>query len=224
MIIFGLSGGTASGKTQVARLFSQFGEARVFNADREVHKMYEHDASIIGLVREYFPDSIHDGCVSRKELLKHFVEYGSKWQMFQEALYSELLIRQNRFITESRIRKARYVILDIPMILEAGYWRSCDFIVWVRASRAIQVRRLRERGISQEGIKCLLSRQVQAEKRRNFADFSINTCGNIRDTALGVLAILNNSRVNAQRDIHFHSQRLCILPRRNGLGRLPSVL
>ena len=190
MLILGLSGGAATGKSTVARLFSRFSCSAVFDADKEVHQMYESDGKIIAAVREFFPDAVNDGQVSRKQLSLHFFDNSRRWQEFQSVIHKYVLQRQKRFILNSRRAGLRLLVLDVPLLLENGFWRDCDVIVYVYANPKVQLERLRSRGMPEEHIKCLLSKQINPVKRYSFADFFINTCSCPKDVAGSVLYII----------------------------------
>ncbi|MDB1135078.1 dephospho-CoA kinase [Candidatus Anaplasma sp. TIGMIC] len=196
MIILGLSGGSGSGKTTVAAMFAGLSNAAVFDADKEVHLMYEKDIRVINLVQEYFPDSVCDGRISRESLVSHFLVYDSKWRELQSVIYKKLLHRQKKMVLNCRRVGVRYLILDIPLLMEEGFWRCCDAIVHVSSSLWVQRRRLSARGMSDRNISVLLSRQVSIEKRRNWADFCVNTSGCLRETSLSVLRIIKQTCVD----------------------------
>ncbi|MFV9838735.1 MAG: dephospho-CoA kinase [Aaplasma endosymbiont of Hyalomma asiaticum] len=190
MLILGLSGGAAVGKSTVARLFSKFSNAAVFDADKEVHHMYESDERVIAAIREFFPDAVIEGHVSRKQLSRHFFEDSKRWHEFQSVIHGCVLQKQKRFILDSRRTGIRLLVLDIPLLLEKGFWRDCNVIVHVYANPRVQLERLRSREISEEHIRFLLSKQVNSVKRCSFADFFINTCSCTKDISYSVLDII----------------------------------
>ena len=175
MITLGLSGSSGSGKTTIAGMFAKFCNAAVFCADMEVNDMYSNDEDIANLVKEYFPDSISEGCVSKKELAKHFFVYSAKWQEFQSLVHKALIKRQRKFMIDSRRAGHDYVILDIPLLFEKGFLKACDFVIHVYVCRMLQYERLAARGMSRKDMEFILSLQATYGKRQNFADFYINT-------------------------------------------------
>ena len=205
MVIIGLSGGAGVGKTTIARLFSKFGGAAVFDADKEVHRMYESDKKIIAMIKEYFPNAVCGERVSRKQLTRHFLENNSKWHALQSVIHKNIMQKQRRFIQNNQRAGTRLVVLDVPLLLEKGFWRYCDVIVHVYANPQTQLRRLKLRGMSEEYIMFLLSQQVNATKRRNFADFFINTCDCMKNVSCSVLDIIRYRFFS----IHYDSLAKC---------------
>ncbi|ACZ49389.1 dephospho-CoA kinase [Anaplasma centrale str. Israel] len=197
MIVFGLSGGAGSGKSTVAAMFAQSCNAAVFDADKIVHSMYSGDATITGLVAKYFPDCICNGVVSRERLSKHFFSYGPLWLEFQSIVHSIVLRQQRKFILEQSKIGRDYAVLDVPLLLEAGFWRCCDFVINVDVHKSLQWHRLRQRGLSEREIEFLLSLQMPRGSRRNFADFYVN-CGErkgeVLKSVLQIVGSLNAGR------------------------------
>ncbi|WP_447581944.1 dephospho-CoA kinase [Anaplasma marginale] len=197
MIVLGLSGGAGSGKSTVAAMFVRSCCAAVFDADKIVHSMYSGDATITGLVAKYFPDCICNGVVSRKKLSRHFFSYGPLWRKFQTIVHSIVLKKQCKFILEQSRIGRDYAVLDVPLLLEAGFWRYCDFVINVDVSKSLQWYRLSQRGLSEQEIEFLLSLQMSRESRRHFADFYVN-CGErkgeVLKSVLQIVGSLNAGR------------------------------
>ncbi|MFV9893775.1 MAG: dephospho-CoA kinase [Anaplasma ovis] len=201
MIVLGLSGGAGSGKSTVAAMFAQSYCAAVFDADKIVHSMYSGDSMIIGLVAEHFPDCICNGVVSREKLSRHFFSYGPLWRKFQTIVHSIVLKKQCKFILEQSRIGRDYAVLDVPLLLEAGFWRYCDFVINVDVSKSLQWYRLSQRGLSEQEIEFLLSLQMSRESRRHFADFYVN-CGErkgeVLKSVLRIVGSLNAGRHRCQ--------------------------
>ncbi len=87
-----------------------------------------------------------------------------------------MLRQQRKFILEQGKIGRDYAVLDVPLLLEAGFWRCCDFVINVDVHKSLQWHRLRQRGLSEREIEFLLSLQMPRGSRRNFADFYVN-CG-----------------------------------------------
>ena len=192
MIVIGLSGAAGSGKTTVARLLRRMCNAQIFDADMEVHNMYDNDAKIMGAVEKYFPDSIDQGKISREKLAKHFYVYSDQWKDFQKVVHKRLLWKQNKSIQNAVRAGKRYFVLDIPLLLEGGFYRACDAVIHVHVNKRTQWQRLMMRGLSQENIRFILSLQFSDNKRRNLADFSLNTGDGAYELSMGIIDILRS--------------------------------
>ncbi|MCU7611444.1 dephospho-CoA kinase [Anaplasma capra] len=199
MVVLGLSGGVGSGKSTVAAMFARSCRAAVFDADKVVHDMYSNSAAIAGLVAEHFPDCVCDGNISREKLSKHFFSYGPLWRKFQSAVHSIVLEKQRRFILERGRAGYDCIVLDVPLLLEAGFWRCCDLILHIDVSQSLQWHRLSQRGLSEQEIKFLLSLQLPRERRRSLADFHINCGGRRGEVLKRVLQIVRGLDTSGQR-------------------------
>jgi dephospho-CoA kinase len=71
---------------------------------------------------------------------------------------------------------ARFVVLDIPLLLESGGERNVDVVVVVSAPREVQRQRVLARpGMTQAKLDALLAAQMPDEEKRAKADFVVDT-------------------------------------------------
>ena len=175
MVIFGLTGGIGSGKSLVANYFKKFFKAAVFDADKVIHELYNFDNNIVELVKLYFPDSVNNGIVDRGNLKKHFFTYSNLWVEFQSALHLKVLEKQKNFILFHNKRLTRYVILDVPLLIEADFHCCCNYIIHVKASKLLQKQRVLKRGLLEKEFELIAAMQLSENKRQKFSDFTVKT-------------------------------------------------
>lgn len=186
MLIVGLTGSIAMGKSTVARFFEQQ-NIPIISADQIVHDLYE--GSAVTLIEENFKGSTKNGKVDRTALFN--ILQNQKEDKGTENSFKKLerlihpLVRQQQwqFIKSSFEQNEPLVIIEIPLLFETGAEENMDAVVLVSAPIEIQRKRVLERdGMTEEKFDALLSRQMPDEEKRKKADFIIDTSLPIEET------------------------------------------
>jgi dephospho-CoA kinase len=188
MLIVGLTGSAAMGKSTASAMFAARG-VPVFDADRTVHALYAGAAAPV--VEAAFPDTTADGIVDRDRLRARVL--GDEAAMVRlEALIHPLVKREEeRFLAEAKSAGRRVVLLDIPLLFETGAEGEVDLVIVVSAPAAIQrARMLKRPGMTPERLDAMLARQLPDAEKRRRAHFIIETSGTLDQTRAQVDAIL----------------------------------
>lgn len=188
MLVLGLTGSAAMGKSTVSAMFAARGVA-VFDADRTVHALYEGAA--VPVVEAAFPGTSADGAVDRNRLRDRVL--GDEAAMVRlEALIHPLVKREEeRFLSEAKAAGRRIVLLDIPLLFETKAEGEVDAIVVVSAPADVQrARMLKRPGMTPERLEAMLARQMPDADKRRRAHFVIDTGGALDETRAQVDELL----------------------------------
>ncbi|WP_353287715.1 dephospho-CoA kinase [Wolbachia endosymbiont (group B) of Gerris lacustris] len=177
-MIIGLTGGIAAGKSFVANCFKEFG-AVVFDADSVVHQLYKVNKNIISYAEEKFPGVIVNGKIDRTVLSKYFLAYDENWKQFQSLVHSAVRNELEIFIAQEKENDGKFLVLDIPLLLETRFRLYCDFIVFIHADRAVQAQRISERNMDKKKLDLMSSIQLPIEEKKQMSDFIIDTSANV---------------------------------------------
>lgn len=173
MIVIGLTGSIGMGKSTTARMFAEAG-IPVNDADAVVHDLYRSEA--VGPIGDAFPGSIRNGTVDRQELARQLAENPAKFRDLEAIVHPLVRRREGDFVTANRVAGARMVVLDIPLLFEAGGEDRVDVVVVVTCGPQIQRARVLARpGMTEEKLDMILSRQIPDQEKRRRADFLIDT-------------------------------------------------
>lgn len=175
MIILGLTGSIAMGKSTVARQFKAC-RAAICDSDNIVHKLMGRNGEAVEKVRKLFPESIKNNAVDRKVLGE--IVFGNEIKLKQlEAILHPLVRKyQDKFIKRAVIQRKKVVILDIPLLFETHAEKRCDYTVTVSAPVFMQRQRaLTRQGMTKERLASILARQMPDSKKRIMADFIVFT-------------------------------------------------
>ena len=172
MIVVGVTGGIASGKSTIAAIFAAAG-IPVFDADRAIHETYA--APPVELVRAY-PGLVSGGVIDR-DRLSLALEADPEMLARLEAIMHPI-VRAGAGVFLARSRKAghRIVVLDIPLLFETGLDSMCDHTVVATAPAHIRRDRVDDRrSMSRELFRRLVERQMSDRDKIERADYVVDT-------------------------------------------------
>jgi dephospho-CoA kinase len=178
MKTIGLVGGVASGKSLVAKLLAELG-AGLLDADRAGHEVLAKDPEVRKALVERWGEAMlaADGTIDRAAVASRVFGDNDKAAGEREFLERLLHPRIRRVLEE---RKAGFavagrpaVVLDAPLLLEAGWGPLCDIIVMVDADRDIRLARASARGWSEAEFSRREAAQWPVSKKRLHAHVTI---------------------------------------------------
>ncbi|MDP8993719.1 MAG: dephospho-CoA kinase [Pseudomonadota bacterium] len=188
MIALGLTGSIGMGKTTVARMFADEG-VPVFDADAAVHALQGPDGALVEEIEAHFPGTTGANGVDRGALAERVLAEPEALRRL-ERLVHPAVARERQALLQ-RHAGAPLVVLDIPLLFEAGGWREVDRIAVVSAPPEVQRARVLARpGMSEEKFERILARQMADQEKRARADFVIPTGGPLEETRRAVRRIV----------------------------------
>jgi dephospho-CoA kinase len=190
MIVIGLTGSIAMGKSETAKLFSAAG-LPVFDSDAAVHELYESGGAAAQAISEILPDAVVKGAVDREKLAQALQQDPSLLKAVEQIVHPLVRAKQAEFLERSRNDNVRIAVLDIPLLFETGRDHEVDCIVVVSAPQHLQRERaLRRPGMTEEKLSFILSRQMPDAEKRARADYVVDTSSGIEDAKRQVDAIV----------------------------------
>jgi dephospho-CoA kinase len=153
MRLIGITGGVATGKSLVARLFAQLG-AEVLSADEVARELTApHAPALERIGSELGRRFVRDGVLDRVALGDHVFAQPEARRKLEAILHPLILARLSERIEALRNRKPppEVVVVEVPLLFEAGVEGWFDEVVVVTASEDTQVRRIRDRDGLDEG-------------------------------------------------------------------------
>lgn len=193
-LILGLTGSIGMGKSTVAAMFAEAG-VPVFDADAEVHKLQGAGGRLVAAIEAAFPDTTGAHGVNRTALGEAVFGKPEAFKRLEAIVHPAVGEERERFLEANRA--APLVVLDVPLLFEAGGWREVDKIAVVSAPAETQRARVLARpGMTAERFESILARQMPDAEKRERADFVIPTGGSIdatRDAVRAVIACLTDT-------------------------------
>ncbi len=165
MIVIGLTGGIAAGKSHVARFFEEAG-IPVIHSDQLAREAVLPGTRSLELIRQTFPDVfLADGTLDRKALGKRIFSSDADRKALEAILHPpirELFVRKLGVLEE----KSPLAVYEVPLLFETGLDREVDLTVVVDVPETVQVSRLTKRDhMTAEEARRRVSAQIPREER-----------------------------------------------------------
>jgi len=192
VLVIGLTGGIASGKTTVATILQELGAA-VLDADEVAKKIVQKGKPAYKEIIKTFGRKVltSDGDLNRKLLGKIVFNDEEKRKKLESIIHprvKEYFLEEIQRIKEKDPQKI--IVLDVPLLLESGMETLVDEVWVVAVSEELQIKRieLRDRIGRQEALKRIKA-QMPLKEKLKYADRIINAEGTLEDTKRQVVSL-----------------------------------
>lgn len=176
MIIIGLSGGIASGKSTVSQMLKDMG-IPVIDSDTIAHTIVQKGSPVLGSLTEVFGTEIlnMDGTLNRKML--GTIVFSNKEKLEKLNSITHPVIKKE-IITNINFYKnigKKFCVVDGALLMEGIFMDIVDYLILVYADRNTQLKRLMNRNLigSEEALRKIDS-QIPFEDKRKYADYIID--------------------------------------------------
>jgi dephospho-CoA kinase len=188
MIKLGLTGSIGMGKSTVAKMFADEG-VPVFDADAAVHRLQGPEGALVHEIEAHFPGTTGPEGVNRGALAERVLGEPEALRRLEALVHPAVGREREAFLAANA--SSSVVVLDIPLLFEAGGSDQVDKIAVVSAPAEVQRERVLARpGMTEEKFEHILARQLPDAEKRARADFVIPTGGSLEETRRAVRRIL----------------------------------
>ena len=175
MHILGLTGSIAMGKSTAATMLRRMG-VPVHDSDAAVHALTQPGGAAIPQITTAFPDLAAGNGINRQALSQRAFDDPAVLRKLEQILHPMVRAETARFLKQHRARRAKLVVLDVPLLLETGGEKRCHAVAVVSAPRMVQLERVLSRpGMSLRKLQGIEARQMPDIEKRKRADFVIPT-------------------------------------------------
>jgi dephospho-CoA kinase len=180
VIVVGLTGSIAMGKSTAAAIFAAEG-VPVFDSDAAVHTLYSGPEA--QAIETAFPGVLVAGAVDRDRLAQCVLGDSAALARLEGIVHPMVAKARQEFLRRAATQGRRLVVVDIPLLFESGGEKSVDVIVVVSASEIVQkARALAREGMTLERFGRIIARQTPDREKRRRAHAIIDTNGAIEAT------------------------------------------
>lgn len=202
MFIVGLTGGIASGKSLVARVFKDLG-ASVIDADRIVHELLEPDQDAWKEIIQYFGQDVQraDKTIDRRKLGSIVFNDREKRSWLNACLHPRVFSVYTTQVAHIRMRAPDALLFfDAALLIESGYHRNMDRLIVVYAEPEQQVERLMARDcFTREEALLRIASQMPLSEKRLLADHVIDNSGGREETEQQTRDLFGQLKKEAER-------------------------
>jgi len=183
MIVIGLTGGMASGKSTVAKYIRDLGIA-VFDADVEARNIVAPGTVCLKKIVETFgAEYLEKGALNREKLAQLVFNNPGELKKLNAIVHGEVWAGAEKFTDTAKNRGDRVVVLDVPLLVQCGWYKRVDKVWVVTIPYVEQIKRAMARnGMSEDMAKKRLATQISNEELHKYADVVIDNGGTMEQT------------------------------------------
>ncbi|GLB46748.1 dephospho-CoA kinase [Philodulcilactobacillus myokoensis] len=192
--VIGITGGIATGKSNVSRVIKESLHLPIIDADQITHDIQFNNVKCQRKIISYFGLKILDDTknIDRQKLGK--IVFSDRFQLNQLVRIMDPFIRQ-QVISEIKQLSSRHelIILDAPTLFENGYQYLTDQIIVVKCNYIYQMKRLIKRNhLSIADASARINSQWPLDIKEQLSDFMIDTSGTFKQTKNQVIQLFSN--------------------------------
>ena len=185
MLIVGLTGGVASGKSTISNILREEG-AYLIDADQIARDLVRpYTPTWHELIKTFGEEILQpDGSIHRKKLAAIVFSNPEKRSLLNRILHPRIKEETQRRLKEIGQKDPEaVVVIDAALLVETGDYREMDRVIVVYSTQAQQIERLRERDrASEEEALRIVSAQMPLGEKLKVADFVIRNEGSLEET------------------------------------------
>ena len=191
MLLVGLTGNIAAGKSTVARQFTGLG-ATLIDADLLAREAVRPGTPALGAIVSRWGRAVltPDGHLDRAALRARVFDHADELEALNAIVHPEVARLRDGALAEARARGARVVVSDVPLLFERDLAGEYDLVVLVDAPRELRLERLvHDRGLREPEAMAMIAAQMPAELKRARADYVVENAGTREALAARVDAV-----------------------------------
>lgn len=191
MLVLGLTGGIACGKSTISLTLKELG-AVIVDGDVLSRELTAENGPALPDIRRAFGDDVFhpDGSLNRRALGSVVFADGKARATLDGIMQPLLLTLILRDMEDARNSGAAVCVLDMPLLYEKGLERLCDRVWCAYVPRETQLERLMQRdGFTREEAEDRLRSQLPAKEKVARADVVIDTSGPMDYTKAYVISL-----------------------------------
>jgi len=179
MLLVGLTGGIASGKSTVSAMLAERG-AEIIDADHIARQIVLPGLPAWCKIREHFGPGVQhpDGQIDRQALADLVFADKAKLALLNEITHPAIFARIADRLEEYHDQDV-VVVLDAALLIEAGLAEGVDVVIVTHSPTEIQVERLAAKGVGERDASNRIAAQLEPEKRLARADIVIDNSGSV---------------------------------------------
>jgi len=173
--IIGILGGIGSGKSTVAAEFAKLG-CKVIGADEITHELLDEPTvkeEVVGLFGRAILDSTEK--IDCEKLAEVVFADAEKLSSLNRIIHPLVLQRAEELIEQyNRQNQVKAIVLDMPLLVEVGWDKRCDRLIFVDCEQKLRLDRAKKMGFDKNQVKIRENFQISLDNKANVADNTIN--------------------------------------------------
>ncbi len=172
-MLVALTGGIGCGKSVALSFFAELGWL-IVDADRICHELYDDKLpAIVEPMRDRWGASLiilPDGSIDKKKVAKIVFKNDDELEWLNSLFHPLIWKKAEPVLANSENKR---VMFDVPLLFEAGWEDRFERVISIWTDRKEQVRRLKQKGLTLEGIRLRMKNQMLPDAKLERADFGL---------------------------------------------------
>jgi len=184
MLVVGLTGGMASGKSMVSETLRELG-LPIIDADLIAREMVRPNEVGYKEIVDHFGEGIlnPDRTINRRRLAKIIFSDSKEREKLNSILHPRIVKKIKKGILDFKEKGERIVIVDAALLIEAGQLPLVDELIVVTVSPKVQIKRLAQRDhLTEKEARERITTQMPLSEKVKLADYVIDNSGSAKKT------------------------------------------
>ena len=179
MVVIGLTGSIAMGKSATSKIFKSYG-VPVFNADDCVHQLIGPNGKLVSLIGQRFIGTLEKNknlqYINRVKLGNIVFKDKKKKKELESIIHPQVTIERKKWREQAQRQRSKAICYDVPLLYETKGEKLCNFVVVVSAPLFVQkYRALNRPDMTEKKFNNILKNQISDKEKRKRADFIVNS-------------------------------------------------
>jgi dephospho-CoA kinase len=186
--VIGLTGGIASGKSTVGRMLSEQ-DFPVIDTDRLAKEVVEPGKPALEELVKAFGREIlmGNGTLDRHRMLDMILTDAGTRKLVEKIIHPYVFKRMDQILQQLAASGKNIVIVEVPLLFEAGWQHLFDYVVTVLAPEPLCIERLtRHKEISHDMASKWLATQISQEVKAKRSDYIIRNSAGLDELQIQV--------------------------------------
>lgn len=183
-VIIGLTGGIASGKSTVAKMFEEI-NIPVIDSDKIVRTLLDKGTEVYHKIVEHFTEIVllPTGHINRKRLGEIIFNNERERKVLNYIVHPAVKKVILKRIAQYEMYDEKIIVIDVPLLFESKFDKLVNYSVLVYVDYDTQLKRLIDRDkINNEYAQKKINVQMELNEKKKLADFVINNGNTVLDT------------------------------------------
>lgn len=189
--VIGLTGGIATGKSAVSNILRKF-DVPVIDSDELAHRVVEKGQPALEEIAREFGAEVFasDGTLDRRKLGELVFRNPKARKKLEEITHPRIMKMVLEQLARYRLEGKKLVVLDAPLLIEAGLQSMVDQVWVVVCDKDLQVERLMQRSdLTEEEALERINAQMPLEEKVKYADRVIENNGTLSELEQKVIGL-----------------------------------
>jgi len=204
MLVVGLTGGIASGKSTVSGLIKSYG-IPIIDLDQLARKVVEPGSTGLRKIQEHFSDQKDiinsNNQTLNRDRLGQIIFNDPNQRKWLDGLLHPIIRRLMVFeLVKFWLSGHKICVIDSPLLIETGMWKFCGKVILVYCSEQIQIQRLKLRNqLTTSEAKSRILSQLPLKSKLTYADHIIDNSGNVIDLEHQIQSLIHKFQTSNNR-------------------------